>query len=40
MYNRVPAAAEQQRTERGFGPAGDERRPYARPSVYQDLSNT
>ncbi len=37
-YNRIPSAAEQARAERGFGPAGDARRPYERPSTYQDLA--
>jgi lipoprotein-anchoring transpeptidase ErfK/SrfK len=37
-YNRIPTAAEQERFERGFGPAGDARRPYARPSTYHDLA--
>ncbi len=39
MYNRVPSQAEQQRTERPYGPAGEDRSPYARRSVYQDLAS-
>lgn len=38
MYNRIPGADEQRRAERGFGPAGEARAPYARPSVYQELA--
>jgi hypothetical protein len=38
MYNRVPTPLEQERTERGFGPAGDARRSYVRASVYHDLA--
>ena len=39
MYNRVPSQAEQQRTERPYGPAGEDRIAYARRSVYQDLAS-
>ncbi len=39
MYNRIPSEAEQQRAELGFGPAGDVRASYTRPSVYHDLAS-
>lgn len=38
MYNRIASVAEQQRVERGAGPAGDARRAPAHPSTYQDLA--
>lgn len=37
MYNRVPTAREQERAERGFGPAGEKRKPFKkRRSTYED----
>jgi L,D-transpeptidase catalytic domain len=39
MYNRIPDTAEQHRVERAYGPAGDERRPPAHASAYQDLAS-
>jgi hypothetical protein len=38
MYNRVPTAAEQARTERGLGPTTDRRKYPKRRSSYEDLA--
>lgn len=38
MYNRVPTAAEQARTERGFGPPSAKRKPEKHRSSYEDLA--
>ncbi|APR80946.1 Hypothetical protein A7982_06293 [Minicystis rosea] len=39
MYNRVPSAAEQARTERGFGPTTSKRKYPKKRSSYEDLAS-